>query len=99
MKLVHAGNVTGGHVERSAAREFGRARLEITSPGPLLGNLPATTTVWMSHGDQVTGLDADQFEVLASTPSCRFAAVRHRSLPSLGRTRRRKKKRSPLGPK
>ncbi|MEM9084224.1 MAG: glutamine-hydrolyzing GMP synthase, partial [Planctomycetota bacterium] len=39
--------------------------------------------VWMSHGDQVTGID-QQFETLASTPTCPYAAVRHTSKPFFG---------------
>ncbi|MHC5023430.1 MAG: glutamine-hydrolyzing GMP synthase [Planctomycetota bacterium] len=73
----------GCRVEPSEAREFGAARLRVSDRSDLLGNLPATTTVWMSHGDQVSGLDG-AFDVLAATATCPFAAVRHKSRPFFG---------------
>src|SRR6202035_4461987 len=45
--------------------------------------LPDRITVWMNHGDQVNEL-SDNFESLAATDTCRFAAVRHRQLPIYG---------------
>jgi GMP synthase (glutamine-hydrolysing) len=70
----------GAKVERAERREFGRANLHIMArekPG-LFGAIPENTTVWMSHGDHVTGLDraASRFTVLATTPTCENAAVR-----------------------
>src|ERR671921_107017 len=44
---------------------------------PVLG-LPQDTTVWMSHGDQVHDLPAD-FVPLATTPTCPYAAARHKT--------------------
>ncbi len=73
----------GCRVEPSPKREFGRARLEIRDGSDLLAGIPDATTVWMSHGDQVTGLDGD-FDTLAATTTCPFAAVRHRSRPFYG---------------
>ncbi|MDG2020484.1 MAG: glutamine-hydrolyzing GMP synthase [Phycisphaerales bacterium] len=67
----------GGTVESSSTREFGRAQLEIGDSEGLLAGIPARTSVWMSHGDQVTGL-SDAFESVASTSTCPYAAVRHR---------------------
>ena len=75
--------ILGGRVEPAAAREFGRARLNIQDRSDLLAGLPSDTAVWMSHGDQVEGI-SDDFEVLASTPTCPLAAVRHRSKPFYG---------------
>jgi GMP synthase (glutamine-hydrolysing) len=49
----------------------------------LLEGLPTKTTVWMSHGDHVRDLAAD-FDKLASTPHCPFAAVRHKTRPFYG---------------
>ena len=70
-------------VRRTPKAEYGRARLTVLDHSDLLADIPATTTVWMSHGDQVTGLD-EQFEALATTPTCPFAAVRHKTLPFYG---------------
>jgi GMP synthase (glutamine-hydrolysing) len=63
--------------------EYGRARLTIRDRRDLLADIPTHTTVWMSHGDQVTGL-SDRFDALAETPTCAFAAVRHKELPFYG---------------
>jgi GMP synthase (glutamine-hydrolysing) len=64
----------GGRLARSADREYGPARLEVTNPSPLFEGLPATARVWMSHGDRV-----DQpppgFTVLAATGDIQVAAL------------------------
>ncbi|MGA0174799.1 MAG: glutamine-hydrolyzing GMP synthase, partial [Phycisphaerales bacterium] len=73
----------GGRVEAAEAREFGRTALRIREASGLLAGLPDRTSVWMSHGDQVSGLGED-FEVLASSETCPNAAVRHRSKPFYG---------------
>jgi len=70
--------VMGADVSRADHREFGRASLDIARPGALFEAIPERTTVWMSHGDQIRGLEAAQLETLASTPTCPFAAVRTR---------------------
>ena len=68
---------------RSTTREFGRAKLRVTSDDPLLRGMPRETTVWMSHGDQVFELP-EQFVPLAATPTCPLAATRHRDRPFWG---------------
>ena len=68
----------GCTVDAAHAREYGRARLEISNRRDLLSGLPENTAVWMSHGDQVDAI-SDDFEVLASTPTCPWAAVRHKT--------------------
>ena len=73
----------GGEVSASQAREFGRVRLSVSTSEGVLAHLPAETSVWMSHGDQVDTVGPD-FESLASTPHCAFAAVRHRRRPVFG---------------
>jgi GMP synthase (glutamine-hydrolysing) len=75
--------ILGGRVTPAAAREFGRARLHVLGDDPLVRGLPADTIVWMSHGDQVNDLPKD-FVPLASTPTCPFAAARHKRLPFYG---------------
>jgi GMP synthase (glutamine-hydrolysing) len=76
--------VLGGQVKPARAREFGRAKLKVTaSDDPLLRGMPAETTVWMSHGDQVFELPP-QFVPLATTPTCPYAAARHASRPFWG---------------
>ncbi len=70
-------------VSETSKGEYGRARLSVLDRGDLMADIPANTTVWMSHADQVTNLDG-QFEKLAETPTCQFAAVRHKTLPFYG---------------
>lgn len=64
----------GGHVEKSARREYGPALLEIDRPEPLFGDLPPTLPVWMSHGDQIAALPQG-FVSLAHSVTCPFAAI------------------------
>ena len=56
----------GGSVDRSLAREYGRALLKVTAPSPLLEGVSAESTVWMSHGDTISALPAGA-QVIAST--------------------------------
>lgn len=64
----------GAKVEGAPTREYGRANLQVRDASGLLLGVPPNSTVWMSHGDQVLELPPG-FEVLASTPTCPFAAV------------------------
>jgi GMP synthase (glutamine-hydrolysing) len=73
----------GGQVKPAKAREFGRAHLHIAKKDPLTLGLPNDTTVWMSHGDQVHDLP-DDFVPLATTPTCPYAAARHKTVPFYG---------------
>src|SRR5919107_4591740 len=56
--------ILGGQVKPAKAREFGRAKLHVTTADPLLKGLPHDTSVWMSHGDQVCELPPE-FEAIA----------------------------------
>jgi GMP synthase (glutamine-hydrolysing) len=73
----------GGRVQSAPAREYGRAECEVTGGDELFDSVPSPTQVWMSHGDQVTGI-AEDFTPLARTSTCPYAAVRHRTLPLVG---------------
>ena len=68
-------NHFGGGVTPSATREYGKATLRIQKEDALLEGLPETSTVWMSHADEVTRC-ADGFEIVASSQSVPLAAVR-----------------------
>ncbi len=68
--------VLGADVQPAKSREYGRTELNITNTEDLFETLPENTTAWMSHGDQVNQLNED-FESLAETPTCPYAAVRH----------------------
>lgn len=66
----------GGKVIASGAREYGAARIQWKGDPDdrgIFGGLPEAV-VWMSHGDEVEALP-EGFEVLGSTPDCRFAAL------------------------
>ena len=73
----------GLEVVPASHREYGRAQLEVRDGNGLLHGVPARTTVWMSHGDQVKDVRGDLF-VLASTDTCPVAAVAHRTKPFFG---------------
>jgi GMP synthase (glutamine-hydrolysing) len=62
----------GGRVERTGAREFGKAGLQ-AGAGALFEGTPAEQTVWMSHGDSVTA-PPQGAAVTASSPSSQIAA-------------------------
>jgi GMP synthase (glutamine-hydrolysing) len=73
----------GATITPAGSREYGRAALTIDQPDRLLRNVPPHTTVWMSHGDQISS-PGDEFLPLAKTPTCPFAAVQHKSMPFYG---------------
>src|ERR1700759_1301552 len=75
--------ILGGQVKPAKAREYGRAKLKVVVDDPFLHGMPADTTVWMSHGDQVHDLPSE-FIPLAATPTCPFAAAKHTSRPFYG---------------
>src|SRR6266566_4388436 len=75
--------ILGGQVKPAKAREFGRAKLHVTANDPLVHGLPQDTTVWMSHGDQVMELPP-QFEAIATTTTCPYAAMKHKTRPFYG---------------
>jgi GMP synthase (glutamine-hydrolysing) len=66
----------GATVERAQCREYGRTPLEVVRADPLLAHMPKETTVWMSHGDVVSGF-GEGFATLARTTNCPNAVVRH----------------------
>jgi GMP synthase (glutamine-hydrolysing) len=68
--------VLGADILPAKSREYGRTKLTIVERSDLFARLPETTTVWMSHGDQVNELGGD-FAALGTTANCPFAAVRH----------------------
>ena len=76
----------GAHIAPVTHREYGRAVIRLNDAGqrsPLFKEVSPQTTVWMSHGDQVTRL-SDDFELLAVTDTCPNAAVSHRQIPFYG---------------
>ena len=68
----------GGEVKRGLVHEFGPAELKPVAragqTSPLFQNVSASSTVWMSHGDEVSRLP-EGFETIGSTADCVQAAV------------------------
>ena len=75
--------ILGADVRNAKAREYGRTMLTVTSTDPLLHGLQGEMTVWMSHGDQVQEMPPE-FLPLAATPTCPYAAARHKTRPFWG---------------
>ncbi len=73
----------GADIRPAKSREYGRTNLTVTSDEVFLRGMPQETTVWNSHGDQVQTL-SDDFVALAATPTCPYAAVRHKTRPVYG---------------
>lgn len=66
-------HLLGGKVGASLEREFGKAKIEISTNSPLLQNI-SNKQVWMSHGDKVEKLPKN-FEVIATTKNAPFAVI------------------------
>ncbi|WP_129713750.1 glutamine-hydrolyzing GMP synthase [Pedobacter sp. SYP-B3415] len=67
---------SGGEVQPSTIREYGRANLGfIQHEDKLFKGIPAHSQVWMSHGDTIVGTP-ENFEITASTDTVRVAAYR-----------------------
>jgi len=74
--MQYACKSLGADIKPAESREYGRTNMTVTKGGGLLANVPESTTVWMSHGDQVNELGED-FTALATTGSCPYAAVKY----------------------
>ncbi len=65
----------GGVVKPGKVKEYGIADLILKVPQhPLLKDIPLSSPMWMSHGDQVEKLP-EGYEIIASTKDCEIAAV------------------------
>jgi GMP synthase (glutamine-hydrolysing) len=65
----------GGRVASSTKQEYGHAVLHLSNPdSPLFTELPATTPVWMSHGDRIEELPPG-FVALAHTENSPLAVM------------------------
>lgn len=65
---------SGGEVQPSSIREYGRANLNfVATENKLLKNINIDSQVWMSHGDTITVVP-ESFEIIASTDSVKVAA-------------------------
>ncbi len=65
---------SGGKVEASETREYGRANLEsFDHSSDLLKGMPSHSQVWMSHGDTILEIPSN-FKLIASTRDVKAAA-------------------------
>lgn len=65
---------SGGEVQPSSTREYGRANLSfVNKENKLLKSISPDSQVWMSHGDTITKVPAE-FDIIASTDSVKVAA-------------------------
>ncbi|MFC4563108.1 glutamine-hydrolyzing GMP synthase [Nocardiopsis mangrovi] len=67
----------GGTVAKTGLSEFGRTQVDVVTGSVLFNGLPASQTVWMSHGDSVAQAP-DGFSTTASTASTPVAAMENR---------------------
>jgi GMP synthase (glutamine-hydrolysing) len=69
-------HLLGGRVERSAAREYGHARVVVDRPDAIFHRFAKgeALDVWMSHGDRITMLPAG-FQTLGVSENTPFCAV------------------------
>jgi GMP synthase (glutamine-hydrolysing) len=67
--------LNGGDVQKSAHREYGRAKITIEKEDPLMDGVGDNSQVWMSHGDTILALP-ENTTVLAKTESIPVAAYR-----------------------
>jgi GMP synthase (glutamine-hydrolysing) len=71
-------------VEACATREYGRAHLDwIDSNDVLFKGVRQQSVVWMSHGDTITSVP-DNFRLIASTQSVKYAGFRIEGEPTWG---------------
>ncbi len=75
--------ILGAEIIPAQRREYGRTNLSILDKTDLFANMPDSTTVWASHGDQVGKLSGD-FVRLATTATCPYAAVKHKKKKFFG---------------
>ena len=68
--------ISGGKVEASDSREYGRANLAAVNSGdPLLTGMTPNSQVWMSHGDTILELGSE-YSTICSTDDVHFAGFR-----------------------
>ena len=79
--LAHS---SGGEVQASAIREYGRAKLgTVDASSPLMRGLDPHSQVWMSHADTITSVP-ENFRIIASTDTVRVAAFEVVGEPTYG---------------
>jgi GMP synthase (glutamine-hydrolysing) len=76
--------ISGGKIEKSGSREYGRAMLSpVGQTNALFKNTKTKSQVWMSHGDTITSVPSG-FEVIATTDDVEAAAYKVNGEPTWG---------------
>ncbi|HHT9129565.1 MAG TPA: glutamine-hydrolyzing GMP synthase, partial [Candidatus Brocadiaceae bacterium] len=73
----------GAVVQPTITREYGKTACTVNNESKLFKSPAKDITVWMSHGDQVVTLPLE-FDSLAVTKNCPYAAVKHKETPFYG---------------
>lgn len=68
------GKKLGGKVEPAASREYGKAKLKISSGAGLFEGVKDNSVVWMSHGDYLTGVP-EGFKVTGTSEDSPICAM------------------------
>lgn len=74
---------SGGRIEKSDKREYGRSKLHINKSDGLFNNVTEKSNVWMSHSDTIMALPAD-FTITAETQNIPIAAFKQESKKIFG---------------
>lgn len=69
--------ILGAEIKSSENREYGKTKCTIKDHSSLFDSLDNSIDVWMSHGDQAMEM-SDDFQSLAYTENCPYAAARHK---------------------
>ncbi|MEZ4947174.1 MAG: glutamine-hydrolyzing GMP synthase [Cyclobacteriaceae bacterium] len=70
---------SGGEVQPSQTREYGRAKLTtVDHHNELLKEVSQDSQVWMSHADTIVSLP-EEYQIIASTPSVKVTAFVHKT--------------------
>ena len=64
---------TEGKVEKAGVPEYGKTETTFDLSSPLFQEMPETSVVWMSHGDQILAL-GEGFSAIAHSANCPVAA-------------------------
>ena len=70
----------GGQLGPADNPEFSKVDLKISNNDDLFKGIPSEITVWASHNDEVKKIP-DNFEIIASSPTCKVEAVRCKDRP------------------
>ncbi len=67
----------GGDVKTGKIKEYGKSEIHTIGKSEILDGIPETSTVWMSHKDEVVRAP-EGFVVIAKTKDCEVAAMEHK---------------------